>query len=288
MRNTQRIVATMVVTLSLIGAAELRAGSCVPGPETLCLLENQFSVEVQWEDFDTGTGSGQVIPKVVDDSTGFFYYDDARYLELMIQVFDACVINNRYWVFAVGLSDYMQSVTVTDTATDVAKTYDNPPGGYLHLTDTNAFATCPPLRTPRQGNAQPRGTTVLELIDGRFLLEVSWRDFAGGTGDGTPVAVTSHSGYFWFFTPRIPVLAVKIFDGSASDGNFWVNFGATNDVEFTLRVTDSLCQTTRTYFNPLGNPPETVSDRTSFRADCFIFADGFESGDVSAWSASVP
>ena len=193
MGSIQRVVATMAFTLSLAYAAELGAGSCVPGAETLCLLGNRFSVEVDWEDFDGVAGNGQVMSIVVADSTGFFYYEDARYLELMIKMVDGCAINGRFWVFAAGLSDYLQSVTVTDTATAVARTYVYPLGEYPYVADTNAFSTCPRSKT-HQPASWYLGTTTLELIDGRFSLEVDWRDFVGSTGPGRPLALTSHSG----------------------------------------------------------------------------------------------
>ncbi|MCP3963208.1 MAG: hypothetical protein GY719_35660 [bacterium] len=290
MRSTQRLVTTITLALALAGAAELGAGFCVPGPETLCLVGNRFAVEVDWEDFDSATGNGQVMPIAVGDSVGFLYFDDARYLELMIKVLDGCAINGRFWVFAAGLSDYFQTLTVTDTATAVARTYVNPLGEYPHLIDTAAFATCPRSRAHHRDVTRQWNATALELIEGRFSLEVEWRDFVGATGSGQPVALTSHSGYFWFFSNLSPELAVKLLDASTLNGNFWVTFGATTDVEINLRVTDQLCRATRSYLKPLGAPGETVSDRDSFAAtaDCVIFGDGFENGNLSAWSGSVP
>ena len=57
---------------------------------------------------------------------------------------NGCAINNRYWVFAAGLTNVHVDLTVTDTQTGQIKTYINPQGRtYVTILDTNAFATCP-------------------------------------------------------------------------------------------------------------------------------------------------
>jgi hypothetical protein len=59
-------------------------------------------------------------------------------------VLNACSFNNRYWVFAGGLTDVRTVVTVTDTQRDKVKTYINPQGSpWQPIQDTQAFATCP-------------------------------------------------------------------------------------------------------------------------------------------------
>ncbi len=57
---------------------------------------------------------------------------------------DACALNQRYWVFAGGLTDVRTVITVTDTERNVVKTYFNPQGvAFQPVQDTSAFATCP-------------------------------------------------------------------------------------------------------------------------------------------------
>ncbi len=60
------------------------------------------------------------------------------------------------------------------------------------------------------------------------------------------------SGLFWFFEAENRELLVKVFDGCGINDRFWVFSAATTDVEFTLRVTDTMSGTVKTYFNPLG------------------------------------
>jgi ELWxxDGT repeat protein len=54
------------------------------------------------------------------------------------------------------------------------------------------------------------------LGNGRFRVEARWRDFQGGTGRGTAVALTNETGYFWFFAPDNVEVVVKVLDGQGS------------------------------------------------------------------------
>ncbi|HYG63350.1 MAG TPA: hypothetical protein VEL74_12270, partial [Thermoanaerobaculia bacterium] len=69
----------------------------------------------------------------------------------------------------------------------------------------------------------------LPLQGGRFLAGVRWADHAGRTGVGQPVALTGDSGYFWFFDENNAELVVKVLDGRAVNGHYWVFYGALSD-----------------------------------------------------------
>jgi len=59
-------------------------------------------------------------------------------------VLDGCGINQRYWVFAGGLTDVRVELTVEDTVSGEVRIYTNPLGGaFLPIQDMEAFATCP-------------------------------------------------------------------------------------------------------------------------------------------------
>jgi hypothetical protein len=61
-----------------------------------------------------------------------------------VKVLNACVINQRIWVFAGGLTDVAVTIDVVDTLHDVRQRYTNPLGvAFQPVTDTDAFATCP-------------------------------------------------------------------------------------------------------------------------------------------------
>ncbi len=154
------------------------------------------------------------------------------------------------------------------------------------ITDIAALATCDSRKTPLLRSPTAALLTSLVLA-GHFEITVEWRDFKGNPGVGTGAALTSHSGYFWFFDPDNPELFIKLVDDYADTGYFWVVFGATTNVEFTVTVTNTENGQIRGYFNPLGNTPSTVIHRQAFVSST-VFADAFESGDTTLWSNTVP
>ncbi|HEX3130449.1 MAG TPA: right-handed parallel beta-helix repeat-containing protein [Thermoanaerobaculia bacterium] len=86
----------------------------------------------------------------------------------------------------------------------------------------------------------------------RFVAEVTWKDFQGKTGMGQAVSLTSDTGYFWFFNESNVELVVKVLDGRPLNGNYWVFYGSLSNVEYTLKVTDTVTGRIRTYRNSSG------------------------------------
>src|SRR5262249_35114872 len=70
-------------------------------------------------------------------------------------------------------------------------------------------------------------------IPGRFRTSVVWRTQEGAANSGTAVPITSNTGAFWFFDPSNLELVVKVLDGRAINGHFWVFYGSMTDVQFT-------------------------------------------------------
>lgn len=93
---------------------------------------------------------------------------------------------------------------------------------------------------------------VLRLRDNRFEVRVGWTDHAGNTGQGHATRLTGDSGSFWFFGQENVELIVKVLDGQAVNGRFWVFYGSLSDVAFTVEVTDTFTGQTKTYQNPAG------------------------------------
>ncbi len=115
---------------------------CEPGPGTLCLNGGRFRVEVEWQDFVGGTGSGRVVPFGADDS-GLFWFFAADNWELLVKVLDGCGFNDRFWVFAAATTNVGYTLSVTDTWTGAVREYTNPLGvAAPAVTDTGAFV-CP-------------------------------------------------------------------------------------------------------------------------------------------------
>jgi len=101
---------------------------------------------------------------------------------------------------------------------------------------------------------------TLCLGNGRYRLEVSWRDFQSHTGIGTAVPLSDESGLFWFFAPENMEMLVKVLDGCTLTGHHWVFAAATTNVEYTLTVTDTTNGAAAVYRNPLGTSAAAVTD----------------------------
>jgi phosphatidylinositol-3-phosphatase len=86
----------------------------------------------------------------------------------------------------------------------------------------------------------------------RFLPTVTWSASNGESGSGNLAYITAETKGFWFFSPDNVDLVVKVLDGRAINGRFWVFYGSLTDVQFTLTVTDTLTGATKTYTNPQG------------------------------------
>jgi hypothetical protein len=114
---------------------------CVPGDAHLCLNDNRFQVDAQWTANGT-SGAGHAVPLTTD--TGYFWFFADTNIEVVIKVLNACALNQRYWVYAGGLTNVKVHLTVTDTQSGAVKTYDNPQGtAFRPVQDSSAFATCP-------------------------------------------------------------------------------------------------------------------------------------------------
>ena len=90
----------------------------------------------------------------------------------------------------------------------------------------------------------------------RFRIRVRWSvEPTGTSGTGRVVqdAGTADTGFFWFFGPDNLELAVKVLDGTGSNGHHWLFYGALSDVQYTLVAEDLLTGSVREYTNPSGN-----------------------------------
>jgi hypothetical protein len=135
-------------TLTLAGntytvtQAGTTSSSCSANSTTLCLNNGRYRVTSSWRTTGGQTGSGQAISLTSD--TGYFWFFGSSNVEMVVKVIDACSFNQRFWVFAGGLTDVNVTLNVTDTKNGTTRTYTNPLGiAFQPIQDTNAFATCP-------------------------------------------------------------------------------------------------------------------------------------------------
>jgi hypothetical protein len=247
--------------------------SCGTG-NTLCLNNGRFRAEVRWRTSPTGP-EGEGRPLGLTGDTGAFWFFDPANLELVVKVLDGTGLNDHFWVFYGSLSNVAYELTITDAVTGLQRTYTNPAGTLASRADTLAFPSgYPQPASPAASLLDARGLPLaadagcgtgpaLCLNDGRFRVEAAWRVPAtGASGQGQPVGVTGDTGAFWFFDPANLELVVKVLDGTAINGRFWVFFGSLTNVEFDLTVTDTLTGVQRIYHNPAG----TMASRADTQA----------------------
>jgi len=123
-------------------AGQTTPGPCVEGPNTLCLVDDRFRVEVDWRTPQGDVGVGHA--KELTPDTGYFWFFNEENVEMVIKVLDACSFADHFWVFAGGLTNVEVHIEVTDTLRGGTVPYDNPLGSaFQPIQDTTAFATCP-------------------------------------------------------------------------------------------------------------------------------------------------
>jgi hypothetical protein len=122
------------------GAAQLAATSAC-APDTLCLNDDRFQATLEFATVDGQQGAGR--PSVLTTDTGYFWFFQEDNVEAVVKVLDACLVNERFWVFAAGLTDVETTLTVTDTQTGETRVYENPQSTpFQPVVDTDAFASC--------------------------------------------------------------------------------------------------------------------------------------------------
>jgi hypothetical protein len=110
-------------------------------------------------------------------------------------------------------------------------------------------------------------TTLCLNQNGRFRVEVRWRNAEDVTGLGQAVDIDRRdSGLFYFFQSDNIEMLVKVLDACDLPGfnTFWVLAAAVTDVEYTLTITDTVADREKIYTNVLGTPAEPVLDVAAF------------------------
>ncbi len=108
---------------------------------------------------------------------------------------------------------------------------------------------------------------TLCLQQDRFTVTAAWQTAQGQSGTGQTQPLTAATGLFWFFAPDNLELVVKVVDGCAVTGSYWVFAGGLTDVQVALQVQDTATGAIRTYGNPAGTPFKPIQDTGAF-ASC--------------------
>ena len=247
---------------------------CSAGDGMLCLLGERFSLRVVLRNQRDGSFRvGRAVPG--NDQSGFFWFFRPSNIELAVKMIDATPVTGSFWLFFGALSDVEYWVIATDSSDGRTATYRNPPGEICGQSDTRAFlgagagkaAPAAPAvgirdaRAPEVGLAEGLGScapgpSTLCLLDGRIRVEVDWhnqRNGETGSGMAMPDPRSDQSGFFWFFRPSNVELVTKVIDGRDANGHFWFFYGGLSDLEYTIRVTDTVGGGESSYDNPPGS-----------------------------------
>lgn len=100
-------------------------------------------------------------------------------------------------------------------------------------------------------------------LEGHFRARVEFQASGLPAATATPLFRTGNTGHFSFFTPNNVELSVKVVDGRAFNGRYWVFAGSLTNVEFTLTVTDTSTGENRIYRNASGGQASIV-DTSAF------------------------
>lgn len=84
------------------------------------------------------------------------------------------------------------------------------------------------------------------------------------SGAGQAVALTSDTGYFWFFSSNNVEIVIKVVDGTAFNGKFWVFAAGLTNVNVVITVTDTTTGAVKIYTNPQGVAFLPIQDTSAF------------------------
>jgi len=232
----------------------------------------RFAIEAAWE---TASDAGGGTPTVLGGDTGDFWFFTSTNIEAVAKVLDGCGTNQRFWFFAGGLTNVYTSLQVTDLATGKVRRYANPQGtAFQPIQDTSAFATCgaaatapsavEPVATPELPRSVAPSCSGLCLDNGRFQVSASFQTPQGQSGAAHTVALTTDTGYLWFFSAANVEAVVKVLDGCGVNGKYWVFAGGLTDVHVDLTVLDTAHGTSVVYHNPQGTAFRPIQDTAAF------------------------
>jgi hypothetical protein len=242
---------------------------CAADDLVACLQGGRFEVSVAWRDPAGGALRRARARVDLDPTAVFSFFDDANF-ELLVKLLDGRAINGAFWVFYGALTDVEYTISVRDTFGGAARSYLVPAGRLASGADVDAFpseiegssfsfesslagAVAAPRRRLGTG-ACVEDEATLCLQDARIAVRVDWRAPEGAAGHATAVdaARTDQSGLFTFFEPGNVEIAVKVLDGRAVNGHFWMYYGALSDLEYSVEVRDTFTGVVREYRNEAG------------------------------------
>ncbi len=257
---------------------------CAEGAPRLTLGGGRFEVCTLWTSFSGAHGVGVPVP-LTADSGGFWFFGAAN-LEVVVKILDGCGTNQKFWLYAAGLTNVEVTLGVIDTWTGQTWIRDTrlatpfPP-----IQDIEALPGCEALPPAVAGTSEmenhPRNRLQVEsehkglsycvedaqhvcLQDGRFRVSASYRTRSGLSGDAFAAPLSPESAAFWFFTADNLELFVKVIDACVPFERFWVFSAGLTNLFVRLRVEDTDSGAIHLYENPLDRAFEPILDTSTF------------------------
>ena len=241
--------------------------------------------------YTTSIACGQTITSTTgssscrDESTGLIF-DGYNFSGIQNQKVLVTVSTNENVAAAVGLAagqsaiflgrQYVPSgVAVTQNASAQFSTTITDTGPWslaaaalkLDLTATATPATYSLSVSCSGINGCTAGAEELCLVNGRFKVTATFADTQGQSGNAQTVSLTDDTGYLWFFASSNVESVVKVIDGCALNGHYWVFAGGLTNVKVVLTVKDMQTNKSVTYTNPQNTEFQPIQD-TSALATC--------------------
>jgi hypothetical protein len=154
-----------------------------------------------------------------------------------------------------------------------------PPGSYALIVDQTLAAA---VKAAGSCTAGP----FLCLAGNRFRAEVTWKA-NGVSAPAQAVSLSGDTGYFWFVDPANVELVVKVLDGRAINGHFWVFYGGLTNLAYTLTITDTVTGAVKVYVNPAGKFA-SAGDTAAFAAPAATAAPATEETSVETVVSEPP
>jgi hypothetical protein len=105
---------------------------------------------------------------------------------------------------------------------------------------------------------------TLCLNNDRFKVQTVFDQGGEATDQGFAMPLTGDTGYFWFFGASNAEVFLKVLDGCALGGHYWVFAAGLTNVKVTLGVTDTATGMQRSYLNPANTEFQPIQDTSAF------------------------